>query len=122
MSDADPQLVRQLEALWRHGPAREKDGFIDGIARWVSKSASLAVSDTELRALREFFTVADTVYLYEQIRDVSRRLEFEWRDEFLRYFPAATDDLPPMEVSEEEYAQWEKENPPPEFKEDDIPM
>src|SRR5688500_17261512 len=122
MSDADPQLVRQLEALWRHGPAREKDNFIYGIARYVSKLASLAVSDTELRALREFFTVADVVYLYEQIRDVIRRLEFEWRDEFLRYFPATTDALPPMEVTEEEYEQWEKENPLHKFKNDDIPM
>jgi hypothetical protein len=122
MGDVDPQLVRELEAVWRHAPAIEKDNFIYGIARYVSKLASLAVSDTELRALREFFTVADMVYLYEQIRDVSRRLEFEWRDEFLRYFPAAEDALPPMEVTEEEYDQWEKENPPPEFTEDDIPM
>jgi hypothetical protein len=124
MSDVDPQLVRQLEALWRNGPAREKDNFIDGIARYVSKSASLVVSDTELRALREFFTVGDMVYLYEHIRDVGRRLEFEWRDEFLRYFPAARNALPPMEVTEEEYAQWEKQNPPTEFTldNDDIPM
>ena len=124
MSDTDPQFVRDLEALWRDGPPWRKEVFIKGIARYVSKAASLAVSDTELRALREFFTVPDMVYLYEQIRDTSQRLEFEWRDEFLRYFPAAKDALPPMEVTEEEYERWEQENPhpPSEFTEDDIPM
>ena len=102
--------------------AAARDHFIDGIARYVSKVASLAVSDTELRALRAFFTVADAVFLYEQIRDLSKRLEFEWRDEFLRYFPAAKDALPPVRVTEAEYERWEKENTPPAFLEDDIPM
>ena len=65
--------------------------------------------------------VADMVYLYEQIRDTSRRLEFEWRDEFLRYFPAARDALPPTGVAEEQYG---RDNPHPQsaFTEVDIPM
>ena len=121
MNDPDPQLVRDLEDAWRRESSREREFIVKGIARYVGKVASLAVSDTELRALRAFFTVADMVDLYEQIRDLSGRLEFEWREEFLRHFPAAGDALPPVQMTEAEYEQWEKDDRPPALF-DDIPM
>ena len=97
MSDLDG-----YKRVWA-GPPNEKANFIYGIAREVSKHAELDACDHDLRELAKFFTVQDAVYLYEQIRDISKRLEFEWRDSFIQYFPSSRDSLPDMHVTQEEY-------------------
>jgi hypothetical protein len=103
MSDADPNLVRRIESVWRNGPPAERENLIYGIVRYVSKLGELSVSDVELRAMQKFFGVPDAVELYERIRDDSLRFEGEWRDQFIAYFPAARDALPPQQMTEEEY-------------------
>jgi len=110
MSDVDPNLVRRIESVWRDGPPAEREELIYGIVRYVSKLGELSVSDAELRAMGTFFGVADAVELYQRIRDDSLRFEGEWRDQFIAYFPAARDGLPPQQMTEEEYDEWLRAN------------
>jgi len=125
-----PALVDALRRIWATD-SPERENFISGIARYVSKLAALDVSDEELKALGEFFTTEDAVYLYVRIRDMSKRLESEWRNEFIRYFPCAAEALPPVEITEQ---QWTKKHgkwlermkgqflPPRPGLDDDIPF
>ena len=96
--DDPSELVTHLKHVWRVGPIQERENVVYGIARYVSKMADLSVSDAELTALRQFLTVDECVELYIQIRDLSRRPEDEWRDQFIRYFPYAEIALPEMIV------------------------
>jgi hypothetical protein len=87
--------VDDLQKLWRAGPSPERDNLVDGIVRYVSKNADLSCSDDLLCLLSSFFTTEESVDLYEQIRDISDRLEDEWRDQFEEYFPQSAHVLPP---------------------------
>jgi hypothetical protein len=106
MSDRDKQLPQGLERLWRQGPIADKDKVIYYIARDVSKLGDLSSSDCHLRAMRTFFSVEDAVELYKRVRDQSLRFEGEWRGQFVAYFPAVRDALPPQRMTEGEYDEW----------------
>ena len=84
--------------LWRAGPSAERDSVIDDIARDVSKTGELSFCDEVLNQFRSFFTTEECVELYVQIRDASGRLEEEWRDEFIDYFPDCENALPPPDA------------------------
>ncbi len=90
-----PFTADALRELWRAGPSSVRDNLVYGIARYVSKAADLSFSDDLLRLLSSFFTTEECVALYEQIRDNSDRLEDEWRDQFVEYFPQSVRALPP---------------------------
>jgi hypothetical protein len=106
MCEPNPQLVEEIERIWRHGPPAARDNLICGIARYVSKLGELSVSDTELRAMQRFFQPKDAVELYERIRDESGRCEDAWRDDFVGYFPVAKDALPSVDLADEEIDEW----------------
>ncbi len=95
MSPTEPRTAETLKRLWQAGPSKERDNLVNGIARYVSKNADLSFSHDVLRHLNSFFTVEDSVELYVQIRDLSQRLEEEWRDAFVEYFPDCSEALPP---------------------------
>jgi hypothetical protein len=110
MNDLDPNLVRRVESVWRNGPPAEREELINGIARYVCKLGDLSVSDVELRAMQKFFGVEDAIELYQRIRDDSARFEGEWREQFITYFRAVRDALPPQQLTEEEYDDWLRAN------------
>jgi len=86
MGEPSPQLVQDIERIWRHGPPDAREALIYGIARYVSKVAELSISDTELRAMQRFFEPKDAIERYERIRDESGRCEDEWRDDSVASF------------------------------------
>ena len=90
-----------LKARW--ADPRQRDDLIAFIARELSKTGRLAAYASELRDLSTFLSAEDITTLYIAIRDESARLEFEWRSEFLSFFPRADSFLPDAEVSEEEF-------------------
>ena len=94
MAEPNPKYVESLRHLWRRGNVDERQQLVSGIARYVSKLGELSVSDEELRALATFFNVEECLDLYQQIRDTSGRLECEWRQQFVDYFPQSRNALP----------------------------
>jgi len=92
-----------LKARW--ADPRQRDDLVAFIAREVSKTGRLAAYAPELRGLSTFLSAEDITTLYVAIRDESARLEFEWRSEFLSFFPRADAFLPESEVSEDELRQ-----------------
>jgi hypothetical protein len=68
---------------------------VQELPRNVSKLGELFLSDAEIREFRGAnLTNAEVVALYVYVRDVSRRLEEEWRDEFVDLFPNQAHVLP----------------------------
>lgn len=76
------------------GSKESRENLVYGIARYVSKRGDLDHSHSELTELATFLSAEEVVELYTAIRDQSGRLEDEWRDEFIEYFPESEDDLP----------------------------
>jgi hypothetical protein len=58
------------------------------------------VGELWLLILPKALTVDQTVELYEEIRELSERLEFEWRDEFIGIFPDAQGAIPSAKDTE----------------------
>jgi len=109
MSKPDPQLVRRIGATWRGGDSAERRNLIYDITRHVSKLGELSILDAELRAMQTFFRAEDAVELYTKIRDDSMRFESEWREQFVSYFSAFESALPRIQMTEEQYDEWLRE-------------
>ena len=92
-----------LKARW--ADPRQRNDLVAFIARELSKTGRLAAYAPELRGLSTFLSAEDITTLYVAIRDDSARLEFEWRTEFLSFFPQADTFLPAAEVSEDDFRQ-----------------
>jgi hypothetical protein len=68
---------------------------MDWISESVSKTGDLGSATFWITSLAGGLGVGEVVHLYEAVRDRSRRLEREWRDEFASAFPLAAGSLPP---------------------------
>jgi len=64
------------------------------LARYVSKTGDFELAEDVLNQCIARLDSAQAVSLYKYIRDESRRLEEEWRDEFKEAFPDIADELP----------------------------
>jgi hypothetical protein len=65
------------------------------IARTISKVGDFELVDKYMKDISSTLTEPkDVVMFYEFIRDNSGRLEFEWREEFISYFPEYENFLP----------------------------
>lgn len=64
------------------------------LIRSVSKTGTFALALNETRGLSEQLSSQEAAELYVLIREKAKRLEREWRGEFLRHFPQASALLP----------------------------
>ena len=67
------------------------------LIRSVSKLGEFFLAQDELAELSKVLSQQEAVDLYIAIRDHSRRLEDEWRQEFIAAFPSAEHLLPSPE-------------------------
>ncbi len=95
MSDV---LQQPLRSLW--ADPKEREALVSCMARHLSKVGSLEAYAADLRDLSSFLSPEEGLRLYTTLRDDSSRLEFEWRAEFVSFFPQAAPLLPPEEMSE----------------------
>ena len=83
-----------LEDAWNGSSLRET--LLYDWSRSVSKVGSFRLaSDTWIEKIAKILSADEIPTIYEHIRDQSERLEFEWRDEFVKRFSAETILLPP---------------------------
>lgn len=68
---------------------------IEELARDVGKHGSFELHEQTLEDIKRAITSeGEVVSLYIYVRDASFRFESEWRDEFIRHFPAQAHLLP----------------------------
>jgi hypothetical protein len=77
--------------------AEFRDNLQYWIAREVRKTGSLGSGESWLEVLQPALSATEVAELYLQIRDLSQRLELEWRGEFEAVFPDHKAALPPPE-------------------------
>ena len=87
-----------LRSLW--ADPQQRQDLLAFMARDLSKVGSLSGYAEHLRSLSSLLSPEESLQLYTTLRDDSGRLEFEWRAEFLSFFPQAAPLLPPEEMSE----------------------
>jgi hypothetical protein len=87
----DPTWI--VEAYRTH--SRFRDCVLDWVSESVSKMGDLGSASFWIGALAGRLNEAEVAQLYEAIRDRSRRLECEWREEFVTAFHMTADELPP---------------------------
>ena len=90
---AEPVPADWIAAAWSDGQFRENVTY--ALVRSVSKNGDFFIAGYWLEVLPTFLPVEEVVWLYERIRDHSRRLECEWRSEFERAFASHVSMLPP---------------------------
>lgn len=108
---------------WRTQPAF-RENVSSEIANTVSKLGQLSAHVNCLAFMTRTFSRDDAVSFYVAIRDASMRLEYEWRQEFEKFFPQATDLPEPLSRPEDFPPSLEVERGPllgPPFKDEDIP-
>jgi hypothetical protein len=64
------------------------------LIRSVSKNGDFFLAEAEVEALSRVLSAQEAVTLYIAIRDHSRRLEYEWRDQFTDAVPDSESLLP----------------------------
>lgn len=90
-----------IVTAWRTN-ADWRRNFLADARHELSKHGSLDSHAREYRELASGLVPAEVVSLYELLRQ-SRRLEFEWRSEFLAFFPQVeASALPPPLIDEAE--------------------
>ncbi len=67
---------------------------LQALVRSVSKNGEFFLAQSELALASQLLSTEQSIRLYEHIRDNADRLEVEWRDEFVNYFPASEELLP----------------------------
>lgn len=91
--DPDVQVLPE----WREAAAAQpivRENLYYALARSVSKTGTFDLAQECLELLTRTLSTEEAGELYGYVRDVSGRLEYEWRPDFERAFPAAALDLP----------------------------
>ncbi|MBU84796.1 hypothetical protein [Alcanivorax sp.] len=69
----------------------------ENISRSVSKNGDFDLAFDEIGSLSGSVSKEQVVELYIFIRDHSDRMEEEWRDEFIEFFPEFEESLPQVQ-------------------------
>jgi hypothetical protein len=99
LAETTPTPLDVVRRVWANELYREE--VVYEVSRDVSKVGAF-LSSTLSRDFGTALDVADLVWLYERIRDGSRRCEGEWRDEFMACCPKAASALPRSQDNWEE--------------------
>ncbi len=88
--------VDWVASAWQDTQFRQNVTF--ALTRSVCKNGDFVVAGYWLRTLPLFLSAADTIELYERIRDESGRDEAEWKPGFVRAFAAHASLLPSIQA------------------------
>jgi hypothetical protein len=92
----DPNVPHSwIRQAWASNAGYFREIVTEELARYVSKYATMSMHENWTSVLSKALSCDQQVELYVNVRDLSQRLEPEWRQEFMRLFPSCIAALPP---------------------------